>query len=152
MKLDAVFFNLIPRVNRHVARLDLQLAFVSAACQYAESHQNIPSALHSKTHKTNHRGGERRFAAVPRSVLRFFGTLSLYYNLPLSLSLNPPFPSILTVIPLFFPLSWPLRLKAALFYSFLLTKVGCDRPFLSFPLCHLKYTVCLFQLIKSFFC
>lgn len=59
MKLDAVFFNLIPRVNRHVARLDLQLAFVSAACQYAESHQNIPSALHSKTHNTNHREATR---------------------------------------------------------------------------------------------
>lgn len=42
MKLDAVFFNLIPRVNRDVARLDLQLAFVSEACQYAVSYQNIP--------------------------------------------------------------------------------------------------------------
>lgn len=38
MKLDAVFFNLIPRVNRDAARLDLQLAFSSVACQYVESH------------------------------------------------------------------------------------------------------------------
>lgn len=59
MKLDAVFFNLIPRVNRDVARLDLQLAFASEACQYAEGHQNIPSALHSKTHNTNHRQAGR---------------------------------------------------------------------------------------------
>lgn len=76
MKLDAVFFNLIPRVNRNAARLDLQLAFASEACQYAASHQNIPSTLHSKKHNTNHREPHRETffaaaaaAAIPRSLL-----------------------------------------------------------------------------------
>lgn len=45
MKLDALSFNLIPRVNK----LDLRLAFLSDARQYAARHHNIPSALHSKT-------------------------------------------------------------------------------------------------------
>lgn len=52
MKLDAVFFNLIPVVNRDVARLDLQLVSVSEACQYAESRHDIPSAVHSDAQQT----------------------------------------------------------------------------------------------------
>lgn len=73
MKLDAVFFNLIPGVNRNAARLDLQLAFASEACQYAASHKNIPSALHSKKHSTNRREREAEretfSSAVPHSLL-----------------------------------------------------------------------------------
>ena len=69
MKLDAVFFNLIPGVNRNAARLDLQLAFASEACQYGASHKNIPSALHSEKHNTNHREAEREREAFSSAVL-----------------------------------------------------------------------------------
>lgn len=50
VKLDAVFFNLIPWVNRDGVRLDPWLAYLSQACyKYAESHWNIPPALsHSR--------------------------------------------------------------------------------------------------------
>lgn len=79
MKLDAVFFNLIPRVNRDVARLDVQLAFTSEACQYAESPQNITSALHSKTHNTNHRNAERDVFPLLLHLTTYFPSLAHFH-------------------------------------------------------------------------
>lgn len=133
MKLDAVFFNLIPGVNRDVARLDLQLAFASEACQYAlmSSEHAFCSILKDAQPQES---GERSFAAV----LSFSGMFSLIISLR-----APPIH-----LPIFFYfsrnpslLSFVMTLKAGsgTLYSFLLTKVGRNRLFLSFPFCHLKY-------------
>lgn len=69
MKLDAVFFNIIPRVNRNAVRSGLQLAFASGSCQYAASRQNISSAVLSEKHDTKHRKAESDVASAVTQTL-----------------------------------------------------------------------------------
>lgn len=143
MKLDAVFFNLIPRVNRcGEIGSTVCVGIRSLSIGWESPEHPFCSTLKDAQHKL-WKDGERRFAGVPSSLLLFSGTLSLYYNLPVSLSLNPPFSFYFYCNPSLLSFVMTLKAESSSLYSFLLTKLGSDRPFLSFPFCHLKYSMSL---------
>lgn len=112
MKLDAVFFNLIPRVDRDTARLNTRTVSSSDSCLYAESHPNIPPAW--RTIKNTTPTIEMFYSLIP--ICHFLLHCNMHFNFVLSFSKT--LFSIFKISPFLFLLSRLPRLKMFSSYFF----------------------------------